>query len=296
MMKPFIWLSLGLAAVPAQAEVPVYDAVVIPANERPADPIAWSCFYCTEDERDAMALRMGEGVHFIYTGFNYRLLYALKVEREGENLVVHRGRPTTWLAEQFDEMILRYNRSSGEFVYDWSSLSLIPPDWPGTGTDATMWGHHVSSMHPMHLESRAVAQRVLNNSSIFRHFKADPYGRVIVFDFQLDGSTPFIARLGTGKTGYGSMDFYFDHETRNWEYLQSKDYHNPIQESPEDFLAADGGPRSFHYRSYYDAQPHFMQRAKWAGITMHGEPIKNRPMRFDCSRMDGDIHCFVIHL
>lgn len=283
-MKHLLWLSLGLAAEPAQAQ------------ERLDDPIAWSCFYCTEEERQAMAIRKGEGGHFIYTGFNYGLLYGYLVESNGTELVAHRRVPAAYIREQFDDTILLFNRITGEFVYNWSSLSLIPPDWPGTGTDATMWGHHVSSLHPMHLQARAVAQRVLNSSTIFDHFRADPYGRVLLFDFQLDGSTPFIARLGGGTTGLGSMDFYFDHETRNWEYLQSRDYHNPIQESPEDFLAADGGPRSFSYRTYYNGQPHFMQRAKWAGVKMHGEPIPNRPMRFDCSRMDGDIHCFVIHL
>lgn len=284
MMKHLLLLALGWAAVPAQA------------RDNPDDPIAWSCFYCTEEERQAFALRKGEGGHLVYTGFNYNLLYAYQVERLGNELVVQKRYPAYWLTEQFNELILKFNKITGEFVYNWSSLSMIPPDWPATGTDATMWGHHVSSLHPMHLEARATAQRVLNNTAIFSHFRAGPDGRVIVFDFQLNGSTPFIARLGTGRTGYGSMDFYFDHKTRNWEYLESKDYHNPIQESAEDFLAADGGPRSFNYRTYYDGQPHFMQRAKWAGVQVHGELNGRRPMRFDCSRMDGNIQCFIIHL
>ena len=284
MMKHLLWLSLGLAAVPAQAD------------ERPEDPIAWSCFYCTEEERQAKAIRMGEGMHFIYTGFNYGLLYAYNVQRDGIELAVERWYPASWLSEQFDSMILHYRQSSGKFYDVWGMFQLIPPGWPSPQSDTVLWAHHVSGLHPLHAEARATVKRVLNSVVRYNHLRADPYGRVIRFDFQLDGSVPYTVRLGTGTTGLGEMEFYFDHDTRSWEYLRSGDFHTYMQESPEDFLAADGGPKSFYYTSFFEGQPYFMQRAKWAGVKMHGEPIPWRRMRFDCSRMDGDIHCFVIHL
>ncbi len=285
MIRHLLGLALGLAAVPAQAQ------------ERLEDPVAWSCFYCTEEERQAFALRKGEGPHLVYTGFNYGLLYAYRVERVGSELVVEKRSPASWLREQFDAMILHFRAGSGEFYYDWGLLQLVPPGWPGVRSDTMMWGHHVSSLHPLHEEARAIVQRVLNNTAIFRHFKADPYGRVIRFDFQLDGSVPYRARLRTGRTDLGYMDFYFDHETRNWEYLESADMRHFIQESPEDFLRADGGARSFYYsRTFQDAAPYFLQRAKWAGAKVHGEmPASGRDVRFDCSRMDDGLNCFVIH-
>lgn len=286
MMRHLLWLSLGLAAVPAQA------------NERPVDPIAWSCFYCNEEERQAMAIRRGEGMHLIYTGFKYDLLYAYNVQRDGSELAVERWYPASWVSKQFNAMILQYHQSSGEFYYDWGLLQLVPPGWPGETSDSVMWGHHVTDLHPRHAEARATVQRVLNGTAIFNHMRADQYGRVLRFDFQLDGTIPYTARLRNGSTALGYMEFYFDYDTRNWEYLGSRDLRHPIQESPEDFLAADGGARSFYYsRTFQDPAPYFLQRAKWANVKVHGEmPSTQRDVRFDCSRMDGEINCFVIHL
>ncbi|WP_282294980.1 hypothetical protein [Stenotrophomonas sp. PS02289] len=286
MLKHLLWLSLGLAAVPAQAE------------ERLEDPIAWSCFSCSEEERQAFALRKGEGSHLVYTGFNYGLLYAYRVEARGDELVVEKRYPIAWLARQFDEMILHYRQSSGDFYDEWGTFDLFPPGWPSDPKDTILWGHHVSSLHPQHADARATVKRVLNNGTRYSHFKGDYYGRVIRFDFQLDGSVPYTVRLKSGTTDLGYMEFYFDHDTRSWEYLGSQDLRHPIQETPEDFLGADGGARSFHYvTTFQGAAPYFLQRAKWAGAKVHGEmPNPRKNVRFDCSRMDGELNCFVIHL
>ena len=286
MMKHLLWLSLGLAAVPAQA------------NERPEDPILWNCFACNEEERQAFALRKGEGGHFVYTGFNYGMLYAYLVERQGDELVVEKRYPASWVMLQFDEMILHYNRTTGDFYDQWGTFQPVPPGWPSDPSDSVMWGHHVSGLHPLHAEARETVKRILNRSIRYDHFKADPYGRVIRFDFQLDGSVPYTVRLSTGTTALGYMEFYFDYDTRSWEYLGAQDFRHAIQETPEDFLGADGGARSFRYvTTFQDGAPYFLQRAKWAGAKVHGEmPSPRRDVRFDCSRTDGELNCFVIHL
>lgn len=286
MMRHLLWLSLGLAALPAQA------------NERPEDPTAWMCYRCTDGEREAMALRKGEGDHLIYTGFNYNLLHGYRVLPVGNELVVQALRPASWISTQFNAMILQYRQGSGEFYYNWGLLQMIPPGWPSETSDSVMWGHHVSSLHPRNAEARATVQRVLNNTAIFSHMRADVHGRVLQFDFQLDGSVPYVARLHNGDTATGYMEFYFDHDSRNWEYLGSKDMRHPIQESAHDFLGTDGGARSFTYvTTFQEGAPYFLQRVKWAGGKVHGEmPNPRKNVRFDCSRMDGELNCFVIHL
>jgi len=281
-MKQALWLSLGMFTIPASAD------------ERPADPIAWACYMCTEEERQHVALGRGEGQHLVYSGGNTTTLYGYEVTRQGGELVARGFTPAGWIITQYRHFMADYKSDRGQFVHDWGLFAISPPPSQDSFGDTRMWGHHVSSLNPRHQEAREKVKRILNNSGTFSFLRADPYGRVLRFQFQLDGSSPYIARLNV-STGIGAMEFYFDMETRSFQYLQSADFHNPIQESAEDFLAADGGPRTFAYRSYYDGQPYFIQRANWAGVKVHGALNGLRSMRFDCSRMDGDTHCFVIY-
>ncbi|GEM_PF-361606 len=284
MMMKAIWPLVGMIAIQANA------------NERPADPVAWSCYMCTEAERQQMAIGRGEGQHLLYSVTNRSALYGYEVTRQDGGLVARGFTPAGWITTQYREFMEDYNSSRGGFVHNWSFFVVYPPGSPHVRSDNMMWGHHVSSLNPRHEEAREIMRRMLSWTSAFSFLREDAYGRILRFDFQLDGASPYIARLNIGSKGLGVMEFYFDMETRSWEYLDSQDYHNPIQETPEDFLADDGGPRSFNYRSYYDGVPYFMQRAKWAGVKMHGEIMGLRPTRFDCNRIGGDTHCFVTHL
>lgn len=284
MMMKALWPLMGMIAMSANA------------NERPPDPVAWSCHMCTEEERQSVALGRGEGQHFVYSLTNWYSLHGYEVTRQEGGLVVRGFTPPNWITNQYREFMEDFNESRGGFVHNWTYFEVYPPGSPHVLSNTIMWGHHVSSLNPRHEEAREIMRRILNNTTTFNFLKADAYGRILHFDFQLDGTAPYIARLQVGGVGLGAMEFYFDMESRSWEYLRSMDYHTYIQESPEDFLAADGGPRSFNYRTYYQGQSYFMQRAKWAGVKMHGELSGHRPTGFDCSRRDGDIHCFVIHL
>ncbi|WP_312316012.1 hypothetical protein [Stenotrophomonas sp.] len=280
MMKQALWLLLGMFAFSASA------------NERPEDPIAWACYVCTEQERQQLALGKGEGEHLVYSAGT--VIYGYEVTRQGGDLVVRAFTPAAWISYQYREFMEDYNSSRGEFVYNWGLFSIPPSSGSGPG-ETDMWGHHVSALNPTHVEARERVKRILNNNSNFSFLRVDPYGRVLRFQFQLDGSSPYIVRLNVGGA-LGAMEFYFDMETRSFEYLQSEDYHNPIQESAADFLAADGGPRTFGYLSYTQGQPYFIQRAQWAGVKVHGELNGSRRMRFDCSKMEGETHCFIVHL
>ncbi len=283
MMKKVIGCSLTMFALSANA------------SERPEDPIVWACYMCTEDERQQVALGKGEGNHLVYgAGTSSSSLHGYYVSRQGEELVATRANPPGWMYTQYREFMADYNVHRGEFVHDWGLFAISPPPSPDNLGETRMWGHHVSSLNPGHAAARETVKRILNNNNTFSFLKADPLGRVLRFQFQLDGTSPYIANLNV-STGIGAMEFYFDRDTRSFEYLQSRDFHHPIQESAEDFLAADGGPRTFAYWTYYDGQPYFVQRAEWAGVKVHGTLNGKRPMRFDCSRMEGDIHCFIIY-
>jgi hypothetical protein len=280
-MRKFLWLAM--AAVPFHAVAEVND------------PVARPCYYCTPDEMSERARSFGPGEHYVYSAAGSTNIQGYRVtEAHGQRVAEHFV-PAAWIRTQYTEMMRLYNQSRGEFVDEWNSLSLQPPGSPHvlSVTDFVMWGHHVAGVHPQHKEAREIFSRLLNNTSRFSYLKADKeHGRVLRFEAQQDGRTPLIIRLKSGYAALGFVEYFFDHDSKRWEYLESGDVYNRMQERPEDFLSADGGPRSFRYPyTYYEVQPYFIKRAEFAGVNVIGQlPVRSDVM-FNCSRVGEQIQC-----
>lgn len=274
-MKKLLWLAL--AAAPVQA------------TEVPEDPIAWRCYMCTPQEREAIAISKGVGEHLVYNASAYEVIYAYRVTEQSGVLVAEAYTPPTWITSQYREMMRLYTTLRGEFVDQWGTISLESPV-PG---DGDMWGHHTSALHPQYLEARERAMRVIRNAIRFRFLRADAeHGRVLRFEAQLNGEAPLISRLNMGTSQNGYIEHVFDHDSKQWVYLEAGDQYNVMQNSAEDFLAPDGGPRRFYYNYTYPAlQRAFVQRAEWAGVKVFGELPSRQNVYFNCSRRGDEIHC-----
>lgn len=274
-MKKMLWLLL--AAVPFQASASAED------------PIAWKCYMCTPAEREAVALGKGVGEHFVYNAAATRTLYGYRVTLQQGTLAAEEFAPPAWIARQYEEMMKLYKADDAEFRDEWGTIGIEPPV-PG---EARLWGHHTSGLHPQSAEARERAMRVIRNAVRFNFLRYDgAHGRVLRFEPQLHGQAPLISRLNITTSQHGHIEHVFDHDTKQWVYLEARDLHNVMQDSAEDFLAPDGGPRRFYYSyGYPELQRAFIQRAEWAGVKVFGELPSRQNVYFNCSRRGDEIHC-----
>lgn len=265
------------------------------AGAREGDPVAYKCYYCTPEEREASALAMGVGEHYIYDARIRDGIFGYRVTTGAHGLVAEAFEPAYWLRTQYSEMMKVYKPDEDVFRAEIGTVSLYPPGSSHGRSDQRLWGYHLSTLHPQHAIARETVRRMLDGLAMLRFLEADTEGggRILRFWFQLDDSNPLTIRLNFIHTYLGSADFYFDHDQRRWEYLDSRDFYNTLQETQADFLGPTG-QRTFNYPyTYSQLQPYFVQRANWAGITVQGElPVRDN-VQFVCDEGAGTPVCHV---
>lgn len=281
-MKRLSWLLL--AALPYQAMASVED------------PVAQPCYMCTNAEMYAKARSLGVGSHYVYQGSSETNIQGFHVTNEGGELVATHFVPEPWIRTQYNALMKLYDYTRGEFVDEWGTVGLQPPGSPHVmmekpQSDSILWGHHVSDLNPRRMEARETVRRMLTRSIRFDYLRADTeHGRILRFESQLHGAAPLIAKLKILTSELGYVEFYFDYETRQWEYLNSRDWNWVIQEKADDFLYPDGSPRRLVYQR--SLAPYFVQRAGWAGVQVIGTPpFGSSSVAYLCARIAGKIEC-----
>ncbi|WP_448141762.1 hypothetical protein [Stenotrophomonas bentonitica] len=281
-MKRLSWLLL--AALPYQAMASVED------------PVAQPCYMCTNAEMYAKARSLGVGSHYVYQGSSETNIQGFHVTNEGGELVATHFVPAPWIRTQYNALMKLYDYTRGEFVDEWGTVGLQPPGSPHVmmekpQSDSILWGHHVSDLNPRRMEARETVRRMLTRSIRFDYLRADTeHGRILRFESQLHGAAPLIAKLKILTSELGYVEFYFDYETRQWEYLNSRDWNWVIQEKADDFLYPDGSPRRLVYQR--SLAPYFVQRAGWAGVQVIGTPpFGSSSVAYLCARIAGKIEC-----
>lgn len=279
-MKRFLWLALGLTALPAQAQ------------ERPEDPVAFKCYMCTEGERVALALSKGVGERYVFGGGIYATsLHGYRVTSQAGRLVAEYFQPAGWMRSQYETMMYGYKADRGANVVEFGTVSLHAPGSPHARSDNLLWGHHVSALNPVHPQAREIARRSVEGR-MQSFVNADAaHGRILRLESEFGERLPLIVRLNIIRTGLGEIEYLFDHDSRTWNYLQSGDFHHYMQETPEDFLSADGGPRTFRYPGLDDGEPYLVKRAHMAGIEVLGELSGSGTPSIYCSRVAAAIQC-----
>jgi len=281
-MKKLWWLLL--AALPHAAVASVED------------PVAQPCYMCTDAEMYAKARSLGVGSHYVYQAASQTNIQGFHVTNEGGELVATHFVPAPWIRTQYTALMKLYNELRGEFVEEWGTVSLQPPGSPHvmqerSQSDSVLWGHHVTDLNPRRMEARETVRRFLTRSSRFSYLHADDeHGRILRFQSQLHGESPLIARLKILSSSLGYIEFYFDYDTRQWEYLHSADWNLRLQEKADDFLWPDGSARRVVYQR--PLMPYFLQRAGWAGVEVIGAPLFGTPdVAYLCARVSGKIQC-----
>jgi hypothetical protein len=284
MMKKIGWLLL--AALPLQGM----------AEERMGDPVAQPCYMCTDAEMYEKARSLGLGSHYVYQGGSETNIQGFHVTTVDGQLVATHFVPAPWIRTQYNALMKIYNIIRGEFVDEWGTVALQPPGSPHVmmeqpQSDSILWGHHVSDLNPRRMEARETVRRMLTRSSRFSYLNADTeHGRILRFESQLHGAAPLISRLKMLAGSLGYVEFFFDYETRQWEYLHSADWNWRVQEKADDFLYSDGSPRRLAYDR--TLAPYFVQRAGWAGVEVIGTPaFGTAKVEYLCARIAGTIQC-----
>lgn len=283
-MKKLAWLLV--AALPLQGM----------AEDRLEDPVAQPCYMCTDAEMYAKARSLGVGSHYVYQAASNTNIQGFHVTNVGGQMVATHFVPAPWIRTQYNELMKMYHSIRGEFVDEWGTVALQPPGSPHVmmeqpQSDTILWGHHVSDLHPRRMEARETVRRMLNRASRFNFLYADTeHGRMLRFESQLQGATPLIARLKMLSSSLGYVEFFFDYDTRQWQYLHSGDWNWRLQEKAEDFLYPDGSPRRIPYQR--ELAPYFVQRAGWAGVEVIGTPaFGTSTVAYHCARNAGKIQC-----
>jgi hypothetical protein len=283
-MKNLGWLLL--AALPLQGM----------AQEKIEDPVAQPCYMCTDAEMYAKARSLGVGSHYVYQAASQTNIQGFHVTNENGQLVATHFVPAPWIRTQYNALMKLYNEVRGAFVDQWGTVSLQPPGSPHVmmeqpQSDTLLWGHHVSDLNPRREEARETVRRMLTRSSRYAFLNADAeHGRILRFESQSYGASPLIAQLKILTSSLGYVEFYFDYETRQWEYLNSRDWNWVIQEKADDFLYPDGTARRLPYERAL--APYFVQRAGWAGVKVTGTPVfGTSTVAYLCARIAGKIEC-----
>lgn len=271
-------------------------ALPYPAVASVEDPVAQPCYMCTDAEMYAKARSLGVGSHYVYQAASQTNIQGFHVAIVDGQLVATHFVPEPWIRTQYTALMKLYNPLQGAFVDEWGTIALQPPGSPHVmreqpQSDSILWGHHVTDLNPRRMEARETVRRFLTRSSRFNYLYADAeHGRILRFQSQLGGESPLISRLKMLDASLGYVEFYFDHDTRQWEYLLSGDRNLRLQEKADDFLYSDGSARRLVYDRPH--MPYFLQRAGWAGVEVIGTPLFGTPkVEYLCARTAGKIQC-----
>lgn len=282
-MKKLLWALL--AALPMQAA----------AND--GDPIAYKCYYCTPAEMEDVALAQGVGQHYVYDA-QKRVIRGYNVLFQGGVLNAQPFEPEQWLKAQFLGMMSLYSPQSGEMFAFLETVSLLAPGTEHGRSGSYMWGQDLTALNPHHGAARETIRRYLNEHPdlAFLDMSASG-GKLLMFEYMLGENRPITAYMNFPGTNYSPTRFHYDHADRRWHYdwnmLPQGGLDELVQETREDFAPSDGD-NHFEYRKrehrYYTA---FVERAKWAGIPVHGIIPPYADFRFTCTRVADDIQCHV---
>ncbi|AOA73096.1 hypothetical protein [Stenotrophomonas rhizophila] len=279
-MKKMLWLLL--AAMPMQAV----------ANEE--DPIAYKCYYCTPDEMEEVALAQGVGKHYLYdaskmtiTGHDVRLV-------DG-TLKADSFTAEDWVKTQFLGMMKLYDGYTGDMSARIEDVSLFAPGTEHGRGYSYLWGHHLSSLNPTNPIAREYVYRYLAEHPDLKFLDTSTSGgKLLRFEYMLGGEHPITAQLQfIYRKGLHTL-VYFDHKSRQWQYLGTESPYQPsIQDRREDFAPSDGDWTFRYSRTDNDLAQAFIERALWAKIPVHGQLPIFDPVQFTCKRAADDIQCYI---
>ncbi len=101
------------------------------AQGRLPDPIAYSCYFCTEEEMEQVAIDQGAGEHYVYDAreewdsYRGEGIFGYIVTFDGGTATATRFTPESWVREQYGNMLRRYSFADGTTVYSISNVRLI---------------------------------------------------------------------------------------------------------------------------------------------------------------------------
>lgn len=250
-----------------------------PAQTRLPDPIAYSCYFCTDEEMEQVAIDQGAGEHYVYDvnrdpSFTGRSgIHGYRVSLEGSGASVVRFEPDAWLMRQYAALMRAYSPSQGAPVHKVGNVSLLPPDsHHGRASGPVyLWGHHTSALNPLHTRARETVERWIAANVDLDHLRADAeHGRVLQFWFQKGGMNPTLLRLMPPGGGHGYIDYAMDRATRRWTYHGAYSWW-PVEERQDDFVGPLGHRQFEATRIQAMQMDAFVQRARWAGVVLHGQ-------------------------
>lgn len=291
-------LSLALAAL-------LPSAMTAHAQTPPPDPIAYSCYFCTDDEMEQVAIDQGVGEHYVYDANRESLSWPVGLGIHGYTVSVQAGairaarfEPEGWLKTQYVALMRASHYSAGHPTHRISNVALLAPDSPhGRSTVSShLWGHHTSALHPLHVRARETVRRWIDANVDLQYMRADvEHGRVLQFAFQAGGLNPTLLRLDMAYNTLGQIYFYMDRATRRWEYLGAESSTSTVEESVDDFPGPTG-LRQFDFDSSTNDEglkEGFLQRAQWAGVPVQGSFSTRNWNYVDCSNASGSPACTI---
>jgi hypothetical protein len=272
----------------------------------PPDPIAYSCYFCTDEEMEQVAIDQGEGQHYVYdanrnpTFYGSDGIFGYVVRIETGIATAARFEPEPWLKQQYSS-IMRASWSNPALapIHTISNVTLLAPDshHGRSATSPYLWGHHTSALNPLHPRARETLRRWIAENVDLPYLRADTeHGRVLQFAFQTGGRNPTLLRLYMPHNGLGHIDFYLDRANRRWEYLGARNGVG-IEESAGDFVGPTG-LRQFEYSStnnHEKVMAAFLERAQWAGVTVIGQFSARLWNYVDCEEKAGVPVCTIKH-
>jgi len=264
--------NLLLLVLPLSLPFAVNAASASASSPMVQDPIAYSCYFCTWDEMQQAAISRGQGEHFVYDSSS-RYLVGFVVEGDDGTLSATGFTPPGWMQTQFNAMINVHDAKAGAFVHRLKDVMLLAPGTHAARSDVHLWGHHTSALHPLHPQARETARRyIASKPTSFAYMKADvEHGRLLRLQSSQGATVPIVARLEMSNFNLGNVDFFYDHDSKRWEYLGAIDAREPVQESADDFVGPTGR-RTYFYSMYHGRMPdYFVQRAHLAGVTVRGK-------------------------
>ena len=281
-MKKLLWMML--ATLPTQAM----------ANNE--DPIAYKCYYCTPAEMEDVALAQGVGRHYVYDAQKFSIMGFEVISSDGA-LTATQFPTESWVRMQIGGMLEYFNNSTGEMKIPVSS-HLYAPDTEHARFNRYIWGHHLSELNPRHKAVRETLHRYLTDHNRMRFLDTSiSGGRLIRFEYMVDGNSPIIAEVSHIDKNYGTSQFYFDHDSRRWRYVDSthRVHHSDvaIEESRDDFAPNEGTTRHDYGNGSIEIAQAFLERAQWASIPVHGTLPTTGDAKIRCERKADDIQCYI---
>ena len=269
------------------------SALASAATSAAQDPIAYSCYFCTWDEMQDAAVARGTGEHFIYDS-SRKYIVGFTVHDNDGTLNAVGFAPPVWIQTQFNAMINVHDAKARAFIHPVKNVSLLAPG-PQARSDVYLWGQHTSALHPRHEAAREIARRFIVQRARLDYLHADvEQGRLLRVMSVAGEEVPIVVRLEMSASSVGTVDFFYDHDNKRWEYLGARDVREPIQESADDFVGPTGR-RTYFYSMYHDRMSdYFVQRAHLAGVTVRGETPPHNDLGIICEVQAGEKVCTLI--